>query len=281
MIAMLVSLSFSVGVRALRLGQIARLVEAQIDVTSFIATLEFPGLHAGAHHRDLIGLLVGVIAAGLQGFFPDADAADRDKDGGELAFICFLRGDGFAARIRRYRFLIAGGRLICDQVAEMHGIDDVGLDAPDETLGDIDGVIDAELPEIGVEPVISRRQDRRLRPTLAAMGQEVLGVEHIQLMFSGKSVGQVLIGPKRRPVLGVQEPVFARWDGDHFFVFDLINDVDGRRATSSAFFSAHASGTRTKRCDSALARRRSAAALLSVAVIRRRRRAIGHRPRRE
>ena len=153
--------------------------------------LEFPGLHAGAHHRDLIGLLIGVIAARLQSFFPDADATDRDKDGGELAFIgfCFFGGDGFAARIRRHRLLIASGRLICDQVTEMYGVDDVGLNDPDETLGDIDGGIDAELPEIGVEPVISRRQDRRLRPTLAAMGQEVLGVEHIQHMFGGKGVG--------------------------------------------------------------------------------------------
>jgi len=42
----------------------------------------------------------------------------------------------------------------------MHGVDDVGFDDPDETFGDIDGVIDAEVPEISVETVISRRQDR-------------------------------------------------------------------------------------------------------------------------
>jgi hypothetical protein len=195
----------------LRLRKIAGLIEAQIDVASFVPPLEFPGLHAGARHRDLIGLLIGVIAAWLQSFFPDADATDRNKDGSELAFIgfCFFGGDGFAARIGRHRLLIASGRLICDQVAEMHGVDDVGLNDPYETLGDIDGVIDAEVPEVRVEPVISRRQDRRLRPTLAAMGQEVFGVEHIQLMLSGKGVGQELIGPKRRPVFGVQEPVFA------------------------------------------------------------------------
>src|ERR1700737_5034861 len=58
------------------------------------------------------------------------------------------------------------------------------------------------------------------------MGQEVFGVEHIQLMLSGKGVGQELIGLKRRPVLGVQEPVFAGWNGNHLFIFDLINDVD-------------------------------------------------------
>lgn len=64
-----------------------RLIEAQIDVASFIAALEFPGLHASAHHRDIIGRFIGVIAAGLQSFFPDADATNRHEDGGELAFI--------------------------------------------------------------------------------------------------------------------------------------------------------------------------------------------------
>jgi hypothetical protein len=71
----------------LRLCKIPRLIEAQIDVTSIIAALEFPGLHASAHHRDIIGRFIGVIAAGLQSLLPNTDATDRDKDGGELAFI--------------------------------------------------------------------------------------------------------------------------------------------------------------------------------------------------
>ena len=211
-----------------RLGQVARLIEAEIDVALLIAALEFPGLHAGAHHRDLVGRFIGVIAAWLQRLFPDADAADRHKDGGQLAFIgfCFSGGDGFAARIRRHHLLLAGGRLVRVQIAEMHRVDDVGFDDADKAFGDIHGVIDAEVPEIGVEPVISRRQDRRLRSSLAAMGEKVIGVEHIQLMPGGKRIGQKLIGPQWRPVLGVQKAVFTRRDGNDLLVFDLIDDID-------------------------------------------------------
>ena len=71
----------------------------------------------------------------------------------------------------------------------MHRIDDVGFDDADKTFGDIDGAMNAEVPEICIETVVPRRENRRLRPALAAMGQEVLGVEHIQLMFGGKRVG--------------------------------------------------------------------------------------------
>ena len=106
----------------LRLRQVARLIEAQIDVPLLVTTLELPGLHPGAHHRDFVGRLVGVIAAGLQRLFPDADAAGRDEGGGKLAFLGFrlFSGDGFAARIGRHRLLLAGGRLVGDKVAEMH-----------------------------------------------------------------------------------------------------------------------------------------------------------------
>ena len=58
------------------------------------------------------------------------------------------------------------------------------------------------------------------------MGQEVLGVEHIQLVLRGKGVGQKLVGPKRRAVLGIQEPVFTRRDRNHLFILDLIDDID-------------------------------------------------------
>ena len=68
----------------------------------------------------------------------------------------------------------------------MHGVDDVGFYDGNIALGDVYRVIDAEIPEIGVEAVISWRQDRRLRPTLAAMSQEIFGVEHVQLVSRGE-----------------------------------------------------------------------------------------------
>ena len=70
--------------RALRLRQIAGLIEAEIDISPLITPLEFPGLHPGADHCDLIRGFVDVIAAGLQSLFPDADATDRDKDRGQI-----------------------------------------------------------------------------------------------------------------------------------------------------------------------------------------------------
>jgi hypothetical protein len=210
------------------LGQIARLIEAEIDVALLVAALELPGLHAGAHHRDLVGCFIGVVAAGLQRLFPDADATDWDKDGGQLAFIglCLLGGDGFAARICRHHLLLAGGRLVRGQIAEMDRVNDIGFNDADKAFGDIDGVVDAEVPQIGVEPVISRRQDRGLRSPLAVMGEKVVGVEHIQLMPGGKGIGQKLVRPQWRSILGVEKPVFARRDGNDLFVFDLINDID-------------------------------------------------------
>ena len=108
----------------------------------------------------------------------------------------------------------------------MHRVDDIGLDDADKAFGDIHSVIDAEVPEIRVEPVISRRQDGRLRAPLAAVSEEIFGVEHVQLMLGRKRVGQELIGTKRRPIFRVQEPVFTRWNGNDLFVLDLIDHID-------------------------------------------------------
>ena len=124
------------------------MIEAQIDVAPLVAALEFPGLHAGAHHRDLVGRFIDVIPARLQRPFPHADATDRDEDCGELAFIGFgfFGDDGFAARIGRHGLLMAVGGLVRSQIAEMHGIDDVGFDDADEAFGDVDGIVDADIP---------------------------------------------------------------------------------------------------------------------------------------
>src|SRR5215472_17474652 len=133
---------------ALRLREVAGLVEAEVDVSLFVPAFEFPGLHAGAHHRDLVGCLVDVIAPGLQRLLPDADAADRHEDRGEFAFVGFtvLVGNGFTAGVGRHHLLLAGARLVCNEVAEMDGIDDVGFDDADSAFCNVDGVLDRQIP---------------------------------------------------------------------------------------------------------------------------------------
>src|SRR5262249_60809829 len=121
-----------------------------------------------------------------------------------------------------------------DEIHKMHRVDDGGFDDADKSRGNINGVKHAEVPEIRVETVIPRREDRRLWPPLATMGQEVLGVEHIQHMFRGEGVRYELISVKRCPVLGIQEPVFARWNRNDLFAFDLINDVNNKQGRPAA-----------------------------------------------
>src|SRR5262249_26495344 len=119
-----------------------------------------------------------------------------------------------------------GPRPVGDQVPEMYAIDDIGLYDADGSFGDIDCVVNREIPEIGVEAVIPWRQNRGLRPPLAAVNEEVFGVEHIELVFGWKGVGKELVGPPRRAVLGAQEAVFTGGDRDDLLVFNLINDID-------------------------------------------------------
>src|SRR4051794_22498708 len=45
-------------------------------------------------------------------------------------------------------------------------------------------------------------------------------------MLGGKSIGQELIRAKRLSILGVQETIFPRRDGNDLFIFDLVNDID-------------------------------------------------------
>ena len=117
--------------------------------------------------------------------------------------------DGCTVRICPNRLLLARRRLFCDQIAEMHRVENVGFDDADKTFSHIDGVVDAEVPEIGVEPVSSRCQDRRLRSALAAVNEEIFGVEHVQLMPRRKGVGEKLVGAQRRAVLCIQETILA------------------------------------------------------------------------
>ena len=136
--------------RALRLCKITRLIEAQIDIAFFIAALEFPGLHPGADHRDLVARLVDVIAAGLQRLLPHPDTADGHEDRSQdaLVLLLLIGGDGLAARIRGHPLLLtgAGSRLLRDHVAEIYRRDNVGLDDADRTLGYVNRILDVDVP---------------------------------------------------------------------------------------------------------------------------------------
>src|SRR5262249_10199345 len=119
--------------RTLRLRQVTRLIEAEIDVTFFVAALELPGLHPSAHHRHFISRLVDVITSRLQRLLPHPDAALGDEDRRQSPFVgfWFYGRDRLAAGVRRDCLLLAGAWLCRCQVTEMHRVDNIRFDNAD------------------------------------------------------------------------------------------------------------------------------------------------------
>jgi hypothetical protein len=86
------------------------------------------------------------------------------------------------------------------------------------------------------------------------MGEKVIGVEHIELMAGGKGIGQKLVRPQWRPVLGVEKPVFAGRDGNNLLVFDLVDDVDEKPGVPAGSKDLGLWTLFSIRCDDVLAR---------------------------
>jgi hypothetical protein len=216
----------------LRLADGAVPFHGEIDRALGIAAFELDLLDPGIDEGDVVDLGVEVVEAGGQRVVPNADAADRHQRHGELTAIrrAFLR-----------RFAI--GRLLGLEIAEIDAGPGVGFDHADFPRLDLRRFAGRDIPEVAVQPILSRCQDGNLRPLLAAMRQEHPRFEHLRcrdrlagkLGSVGRGVGERvercpegLVGLQRGAVLRGEEPVFARLDLDDPLHLDVVDDVQHR-----------------------------------------------------